>query len=62
MDKSVTLNQDLSTNMKKCTIFMKLFAINGPFFLHRSSCDQLSLYSEYHAGIFGSNNKIAMSN
>ena len=62
MNKFVTLNEDLSANIKKCTIFMKLFEINCRFFLHTSSCDQLSLCSEYHAGSFGSNNKIDMSN
>ena len=30
------------------------------FFLYASSCDQLSLHSEYHPGIFLLNNKIDM--
>ena len=48
----------ISTNIKKCTIFMKVFKI----ILHASSCDQLSLHAEYHPGIFLLNNKIDMSN
>ena len=51
MNKFVTLNQDLSTNVKKCTIFMKLFDINCRFFLHTSSCDELFVHAEYHACI-----------
>ena len=62
MNKFVTLNQDLPTDMKKWTIFTKICNIYFRLFLHSSSCDQLSLVSEYHPGIFLSNNKIDMSN
>ena len=52
MNTFVTLNQDLYANIKKGTIFMKLFETIETIFLHTSSCDQLCLHSEYHAGIF----------
>ena len=62
INKFATLNQDLYTDIKKSTIFIKIFNIYCRFFLHASSCDQLSLHSEYHTGIFLLNIKTNMSN
>ena len=52
MNKFVTMNQDLSANIKKGTILIKPTETIETIFLHTSSCDQLSLQSEYHVGIF----------
>ena len=52
MNKFVTMNQDLSANIKKGTILMKLFETIETIFLHTSLCDQLSLHAEYHVGNF----------
>ena len=50
INKVVALNQDLSTNIKKSTIFIKICYIYCRF----------SLPSEYYQGIFLLNNKIGM--
>ena len=60
--KFVTFYQDLSANIKKYTIFMKIYNVPSRFFLFASSCDQLSLHSDNHPGIFLLNNEIDMSN
>ena len=60
LDKFAALNQDLSANIKKCTIFINICNVYCPFFPHALSCDQLTLHPEYHRGIFLLNNEIDM--
>ena len=59
-NKFVALNQDFCANIKKCTTFINIYNVYCPFFPHASSCNQLTLHSEYHPGIFLLNNEIDM--